>query len=285
MAAEHALAAEHLGLGVAPDEVGFTPDASQSDEWNRGAYLVEGLGHCGTCHTPRGIAFQEKGYEAGDEDYLAGAELDGWYAFNITSDEDHGVGDWSDEQLVTYLESGSVPGKAQAAGPMGEAIEHSLRFLKRDDLQAIATYLKSVPAVSEAGPSRFTQGQPADDVARLRGVDLTEDAPQDQGARLYLGACASCHGASGQGSQDGHYPPLINNSVMGSTHLGNLTQVVLHGIQRETNDGELLMPALDQDISNDEAASLMAYLVEQFGYPDAEAPSAERIAELREAEH
>ncbi|SDF70823.1 Cytochrome c, mono-and diheme variants [Onishia taeanensis] len=265
----------------APDEVGFTPDDSQSDEWNRGAYLVEGLGHCGTCHTPRGMAFQEKGYEAGDEDYLAGAELDGWYAFNITGDEDHGVGGWSDEQLVTYLESGSVPGKAQAAGPMGEAIEHSLRFLTRDDLKAIATYLKSVPAVSEPGPSRFAQGTPADDVDRLRGVALTEDAPQDQAARLYLGACASCHGALGQGSQDGHYPPLINNSVMGSTQLGNLTQVVLHGIHRETNEGELLMPALDQDISNDEAASLMAYLVEQFGHPDAQAPSAERIAELR----
>src|SRR6202790_3093076 len=118
----------------------FVANASKSPEWNSGAYLATALGHCGECHTPRNLGY---GMEHGKE--LAGEELQGWRAYNITPDPKYGIGSWSDAQITRYLQTGFADGHASASGPMGEAVSHSLQFLKSEDVAALVTYLRSVP--------------------------------------------------------------------------------------------------------------------------------------------
>src|SRR5205823_631895 len=109
------------------DSKPFAADPGESPEWNRGAYLTRGLAHCGTCHTPRnGLMAEERSRE------LGGSEVGAWYAPNITSDKNSGVGGWSDQELIDYLRSGRAGYKSQAAGPMAEAIDHSLRHLTEE---------------------------------------------------------------------------------------------------------------------------------------------------------
>ncbi|WP_043530172.1 c-type cytochrome [Litchfieldella xinjiangensis] len=262
-----------------PDETGFDPDPERSDEWNRGAYLVEGLGHCGACHTPRGLAYQEQGFKAGDNGFLGGEMVEGWYSFNITSDSEHGIGGWRDDEIVAYLRDGAVPGKAHAAGPMGEVIGHSLRYLDDADLYAIATYLKSVPPISDPEPSRFGQGEPADDVERMDDPGFVA-SPQGQAAKRYLTTCAYCHGDRGEGSRRGD-PSLFNSSVVGSTHLNNLVRVILEGVARETNQGQVTMPGYADELDDEQMAQLVNYLVDRFGNPEAETLAPEDIAAMR----
>ncbi|MDR3531127.1 MAG: cytochrome c, partial [Rhodopila sp.] len=118
--------------------------AGHDDAWNRGAYLAQGLAHCGTCHTPRGLFMQETALDQQGEHYLGGGGIiGGWQAFNITSDTNSGIGGWSKDQLTQYLGTGNVPGLAQAAGPMNEAVVHSFSKMTPEDISAIATYVKT----------------------------------------------------------------------------------------------------------------------------------------------
>ncbi len=119
----------------------FAADPSKSAQWNRGAYLATALGHCGECHTPRNFGF---GLEQGKA--LAGEELQGWRAYNITSDPKYGIGSWSDDEIAQYLNTGHADGRGSAAGPMGEAVAHSLQYLNPEDTAALVVYLRSVPA-------------------------------------------------------------------------------------------------------------------------------------------
>ncbi|MDF3932514.1 cytochrome c [Pseudomonas citronellolis] len=258
----------------------YRPNPKQSEAWNRGAYLVQGLAHCGTCHTPRGLAFQEKALDEQDAGYLSGAALGGWYAFNITSDTHSGIGGWSDAELVQYLRAGQLQGKAQAAGPMAEAVEHSFQYLRPADLQAIATYLRSVRAVSDGErKSRFAWGDAADDVIALRGEGFNPS--DDDGARLFLGNCASCHDWSGQGAKDGYYPMLSHNSTVGALQPDNLVQVLLSGVQRRTGDQEVFMPGFAGTLDDQQIATLVNYLTAQFGNPAVKVDSA-RVAAIRQ---
>jgi mono/diheme cytochrome c family protein len=122
----------------------FRPNINQNQEWNRGAYLAEALGHCGDCHTPRNLL---QGLRSSRK--FAGAVIEGWKAYNITPDPAWGIGDWSDSQLADYLSSGHAPGRSSAAGPMGEAVDDSLRFLVKEDISALMAYLKSVPPIDD----------------------------------------------------------------------------------------------------------------------------------------
>jgi mono/diheme cytochrome c family protein len=187
----------------------FAPNPQQSAEWNRGAYLVQGATHCSTCHTPRGFLMQEEANRA-----LAGAQIASWYAPNITSDPVSGIGSWTRDELAAYLGAGHLAGKAQAAGDMGEAIQDSFQYLTAADLNAIATYVKSVPAVHDPADdgSRFTAGKRSLELAAFRGRDgIRSDDANAAGAELFQGNCASCHSAEGQGSKDGYYPSLFHN--------------------------------------------------------------------------
>src|SRR6202012_1299611 len=123
-------------------DVRFEPNAQQSAEWNRGAYLAEALAHCGECHTPRNLAFA-----LDNRKKFAGAITAGWRAFNISSDKTTGIGGWRDEDIASYLSIGHATGHGTASGPMGEAVDHSFSQLTPDDIQAVVDYLRSVPAV------------------------------------------------------------------------------------------------------------------------------------------
>ena len=223
------------------DTAAFVPDPQQSAEWNRGAYLVQGAAHCSTCHTPRGFLMQEETSRA-----LSGAQVGPWYAPNITSDPTSGIGRWTKEELVAYLGTGHLSGKAQAAGSMGEAVEDSFQHLAATDLDAIATYIKSVPAVHDPADSasRFTAGKMFSELATLRGRDgVSSDSSTDlTGAALFQGNCGSCHSAEAQGSKDGYYPSLFENSATGAKNPTNLIAAILYGVDRTTSKGQAFMP-------------------------------------------
>ena len=223
------------------DAATFVPDPHQSAEWNRGAYLVQGAAHCSTCHTPRGFLMQEEGSRA-----LSGAQVGPWYAPNITSDPISGIGRWTREELVAYLRTGHLSGKAQAAGSMGEAVEHSFQHLAAADLGAIATFIKNVPPVHDPADqvSRFSAGKMFSELAALRGREaVRSDSESDPtGAELFQGNCASCHSAEGQGSKDGYYPSLFSNSATGARNATNLIAAILYGVNRTTSSGQAFMP-------------------------------------------
>ena len=267
-------------IGFLP-AVGYQPKAGQSEAWNRGAYLVQGFAHCSTCHTPRGVAMQEVALDETGKGFLGGSVLAGWNAYNITSAKNGGIGGWSQTQLTQYLRTGSVPGLAQAAGPMGEAVEHSFSHLQASDLDAIATYIRTIPAVEDGSSApRQSLGNPATDVAKLRGVALSGAADLVDPARLYLGNCASCHQANGKGSPDGYYPSLIHNSTVGASDPGNMVQVILQGIHRNAAGNDVGMPGFASELSDAQVAALTNYLTGTFGNPHASV-SADAVAKLR----
>ena len=249
-------------------------DPAQSPEWNRGRYLVNGPAHCSTCHTPRGIAMQER-----LDLNLAGAQVGPWYAPNITPDKVSGIGSWTHDELVTYLKTGRVASKAQAAGSMAEAIQYSFSQLTDEDLKAIATYTMSVPAVRDAGhaddrKNRFEQGSAGHDLPGFRGRPYADGMKGEHvGAQLFSANCASCHGASGQGTRDGYYPSLFKNSVTAG-HASNLLATILYGVDRKTAEGHVFMPPFGSQpnamnaLSNEEIAHLANYVFTQHGHTD-----------------
>ena len=241
------------------DDRRFQPNEKMNDKWNRGAYLVEALGHCGECHTPRDITMGMKA----DERY-AGAILDGWHAFNITSDKAAGIGDWSQDDIVDYLRSGDAAGKGQAAGPMAEVIENSTRHLTDTDLQAMAYYISTLEAKNpdKETRGRTTFGSNDQSVLWVRGEPFKSDGPQ-----LYLGNCATCHRYTGEGIGDGYYPSLIHNSSVGASTANNLIMAILNGVQRQTNDGQVFMPAFASTLSDQDIATLVNHVRQQFGQP------------------
>jgi len=253
------------------DKEPFKGDPAKSVEWNRGAYLVQGLGHCGTCHTPRNALMGEQASKQ-----LGGADLGTWSAPNITSDVNSGIGSWSREDLAAYLRTGRSAQHGQAAGPMAEAIDHSLRHLTPNDLDAIALYVKSVPALRDPNDSKpVTQwGQAGDRLAELRGVPLPKDLNRMSGAQLYDANCASCHQARGQGSFDGSLPPLFHNSTTGRSNTNNLVMAMLDGVRRQGagvgsagNTDGYLMPAFRQTLSSEQIVSLGNYVQQLYGNP------------------
>jgi mono/diheme cytochrome c family protein len=251
------------------DRTPAADDPARDAQWNRGAYLVEGLEHCGSCHTPRGLMMQEKSSQA-----LAGGSLGLWYAPNITSDKVSGIGAWTDQDIARYLKTGKVAGKAQAGGGMAEAITHSLSKLTDQDIASIVTYLRTVPAVADPAmkknASAWTLRSGASvGEARIRGTAL----PLKDGQVLYDGVCASCHGTRGEGSTDQYYPSLVNNSTVGAATPQNLIATILTGVDREVAGEHTVMPHFStgsyvQPLGDEEVASVATYVRQQFGPGD-----------------
>ncbi|PLY42455.1 cytochrome C [Janthinobacterium sp. ROICE36] len=255
----------------------FVADASKSMEWNRGAYLAQGLAHCSTCHTPRNALMAEQLSQE-----LGGADLGTWHAPNISSDSNSGIGSWSQQELADYLRTGRAAHRGQAAGPMAEAIEHSLKHLSDADLNAIAHYLKSVPAVRDAADTKpVTQwGQAGDDLRAIRGVPLPPNLNRMSGAQLYDAQCASCHQARGEGSFDGSLPPLFHNSVTGRSNSNNLVMAILDGVERQDGGSGHLMPAFRQTLSDEQIVTLGNYVQKMYGNPAVKV-TAEQVTTLR----
>ncbi|MFM0317082.1 cytochrome c [Paraburkholderia nemoris] len=258
------------------DEGRFVPDPKQSAEWNRGAYLVQGLAHCEECHTPRNFT---QGLKTSSR--FSGAVQAGWHAYNVTSDKNSGVGNWSDDELVAYLSTGAAPGRANAAGPMAEVVTDSTQYLTREDIRSIVTYLRSVPPINggESRP-RDQWGNPAvDDVTALRGTKINAV----NGAQLFIANCATCHNWTGQGvgaSAPGAYPSLIHNSAVGASDANNLAMVILHGVSRTTKQADVLMPAFGTQLTDDQVAAITNYVTKRFGNPQSTV-TVDQVAKLR----
>ncbi|RWR07483.1 c-type cytochrome [Paenirhodobacter populi] len=251
----------------------FTPDAVLNAQENRGKYIVDTLGHCASCHSPRGLLM---GSVSGQ--YLRGGSVGPWYAPDITGDPVHGIGSWANEEIATYLKTGRAEGKAQAAGPMAEAVEHSFQHMADDDLEAIAAYLKTVNApAASASPvtSRTDMGQPVDVEPGIRGL-FPENAHDSlkTGAELYSGYCASCHQPNGAGSRNQAYPSLFHNSVTGAASATNLIATILYGVDREAGGDHVLMPHFNTGsyvavLTDQEIADISNFVMETYGNPNA----------------
>ena len=244
----------------------FAPDASQSAEWNRGAYLAGALAHCSSCHTPRNALMAEQEGSA----FLAGGSVGAWYAPNITADMNSGIGAWSEAELVKYLKTGVVAGKAQAAGPMAEAVEHSLQHLPDADLKAIAVFLKQTPAIAgDDDRPRFSYGKPSASEIDQRGLTTGVDV----GWRVFSGSCAHCHQANGGGTDNGEYPSLFHNTATGADRADNLVAAILHGVDRTVQGQHPFMPPFGDDgsyterLSDSEIAAVSNYVLSQYGNP------------------
>jgi mono/diheme cytochrome c family protein len=237
----------------------FAIDPAKPAQWNSGAYLATALGHCGECHTPRNLGF---GLEHGHE--LAGEELQGWRAYNVTSDVKHGIGAWSDSDIVSYLTTGHASLHATASGPMGEAVAHSLQFLKADDAAALVSFLRTVPPRRGANPVDIDPKPPA--LAASTGLLPAPDElhTESQGFRLFAGACASCHQWTGQGRQS-DYASLAGTRGVNDVRAVNVTEIILQGVKMRVNDTDVYMPAFGGAYSDAEVAALANYVVAHFG--------------------
>lgn len=228
----------------------MSADSAQSASWNRGRYLIEALGHCGECHTPRNLLQARKSSEA-----YAGAPAQGWYAYNITSDAHTGIGAWKDEDLTNYLSHGHASGHGSASGPMAEVVDNSLRYLSAQDLASMVTYLRTVKAI--ATPQQRLHGS---------GTALAQ-GDLDYGSSLYAGMCANCHRADGSGAQT-PYQSLQGAAALQDPTGTNLVQVVLHGSLLATPEGPMRMPAFAGAYSDDELAAVIDYAAHQLGHDE-----------------
>ncbi|HXP02195.1 MAG TPA: cytochrome c [Luteibacter sp.] len=253
----------------------FEPDPSRSPEWNAGAYLGGPLGHCAECHTPRNLGF---GLKHGQE--LAGEELQGWRAYNITSDPTHGVGKWTDEALISYLRTGHAEGHASASGPMGEAVAHSLQFLKPEDTAALVAWLRTIPAREGKDPIVVDPAPKA--VAASNAVAPGGDDPNANidGRRLFEGACASCHQWNGVGQQT-PYAGLAGTRGVNDPEGKNVTQAILEGVKMRIGETDVYMPAFGHAYSDPEVAALANYVIAHFGGKQGKV-TAEDVAKRRE---
>jgi mono/diheme cytochrome c family protein len=238
----------------------FVPVAGKSDEWNRGAYLVEGLGHCGLCHTAKNAM-------GGDETarVLQGSALQGWYAPNLTGDPRIGLGRWPMEEVVAYLKTGHNNVSA-ATGPMSDVIVHSTSQMTDADLRAIAVYLKD-----QSSPS----GEPPKPVSG-------EDRVMRAGEALYADNCAACHISTGNGIPQ-LFPTLKNSPSVQSADPVSLIRVILRGARSVATDPAPTgpaMPALGWKLSDGEVAAVVTYIRNSWG--NAASPvSADDVASAR----
>jgi alcohol dehydrogenase (quinone), cytochrome c subunit len=240
--------------------------------WNRGAYLVEGLGHCGACHTPRGWAFQEKALDDSKSAYLEGAELDAWYAPDLRGDVRTGLGGWSQGDLAAFLKTGHSA-EAVAFGSMLDVVNNSTPYLSDDDVNAMAVYLKSLtPGAQQAA---FTY----DDATTTA---LHSGKPQQAGAAIYLGYCVSCHGADGKG-QSPYLPPLAGNPIVLDSDPSSLINLVLNGAQPLVVKGApdaYRMPQYRVQLTDDEIASVLSFV--RGGWGNGATPvTADQVQALR----
>ncbi|MBS0530603.1 MAG: c-type cytochrome, partial [Proteobacteria bacterium] len=233
----------------------FQPEPSRSEIWNRGAYLVEGLGHCGACHTPRNALGAERDAKA----YLAGGFAEGWEAPPLTS-LSHAPIPWNEDELFAYLRTGISRFHGVAAGPMAPVVKE-LDALPDGDIRAIAVYLASFgTSTSDANAQQAV-------ATRLEISTATRDfSASAEGARLFDGACAVCHQIGGP-VLFGSKPSLALNSNVHSATPDNLIQVILHGIEAPVSSDLGYMPGFKGSLNNRQVAELVAYIRQQFA-PD-----------------
>jgi nicotinate dehydrogenase subunit B len=228
----------------------FKADATKSEVWNRGAYLVEGLGHCSACHSPRNALAAEK-----QNAYLAGGFAEGWEAPALTSLSRAPI-PWSEDELFAYLRSGESRFHGTAAGPMAPVVKE-LKALPDDDIRAMAVYLASFNAAVDQ-PAQQALATKLESATATRAV-----AASSTGARLYQGACAVCHEVGGP-ALFGSRPSLALNSNLHGAVPDNLIQVILHGIASPASSDLGYMPGFKDSMTDKQIAELVSWLRQQF---------------------
>jgi len=227
----------------------YQPKTAGDDLWNRGAYLVQGPGHCGSCHTPRGLAIQEVALDEGDARYLSGALLDGWYAPSLRNDHNTGLGRWSEEDIVAYLKNGRNQ-HGVVFGSMMEAFNNSTQFMTDTDLKGIARYLKSLPGDQKRDGAPW-QYQP---VAAVRSPST--------GQAIYAAQCGTCHGADGRGRAE-WIPPLAGASSLLAPDAASAINITLNGAGRVVANGvtdAYRMPSLRTKLDDRQIAAVLSYV-------------------------
>ncbi|WP_459623770.1 c-type cytochrome [Burkholderia sp. 3C] len=239
------------------DDSRFVADAAKSVEWNRGAYLVQGLAHCSTCHTPRGAAFQELDVSGKSDQYLAGASLDGTAPINLRSSAGGGLEAWSVDDVVATLKTGRNP-HSSVSGPMGEVVEHSTQYLSDADLKAMAVYLKSLGA-----PPQTASFHPDDATVKA----ILGGTVQGRGAEVYLDSCAACHRVNGKGAS-GVFPSLVDNPMVTQANPDSLIAVILAGSRlpsTQTAPSRLAMSGFGWRYNDEEIAQLASFVRSSWG--------------------
>jgi mono/diheme cytochrome c family protein len=239
----------------------FAPDAKRSEQFNRGAYLVEGLGHCGACHTPLNALGANKA-----DQFLQGNKIDDWTAPNITGDARIGVGNWSVDEIVQYLKTGQN-GTSLASGPMKEVVENSTSKMPDADLKAMAVYLKERGASGSPAPAAL----PASD-------------PQMRiGEAVFIDTCSACHMRSGAG--DEHiFPRLTGNAVVKQDDPASLVHIILTGSRAAATDAAPTapaMPSLGYRLTDSQLAAVVTYIRNSWGNA-APAVTADTVKSLRD---
>ena len=239
----------------------FRPDPGKSEEWNRGAYLVQGPEHCGLCHTPKNVMGGDENGQA-----MQGSVLQNWYAPNITGNRRVGIGDWAVEDIALYLKTGRNRYDI-ASGSMADAVTHSTSHLTDADLRAIAVYLKDQPS----GGGELAQP-----------VSL-QDQTMQRGQTIYNNQCAACHSAGGDGIV-GLFPRLSGTPLVQQAQATSLICVVLEGSRAVATDGAPTGPAMPSfalQLSDADIAAVLTYI-----WGNAAAPvSAGDVSDMRQALH
>ncbi|TCU76597.1 mono/diheme cytochrome c family protein [Bradyrhizobium sp. R2.2-H] len=222
----------------------FEPDQSESAAWNRGGYLVTGLGHCGACHTPKNYFGADRDTQA-----LSGNGVGGWFAPRLDGAVRTGLKSWSEEDIAEYLQSGRNA-KSHAGGPMAEVVVNSTAKMSDADVRAIAIYLKSLPSTR-----------------RETIVTPPDDAEMKAGQAVYAKLCIACHEADGSGAPR-IYPPLPGNALLQSNNPSSTLRIILDGAHtvttpRAPNTGE--MPGYAKQLSDDEIAAVTNYIRNSWG--------------------
>ncbi|MDY0927536.1 c-type cytochrome [Pantoea trifolii] len=247
----------------------FQPIGGASEEVNRGAYIVESLGHCGSCHTPRGLGMNEKALDSGDDQFLAGGSLNNWDVPSL-----RGLPRWSEQEIVDYLQTGRND-KAAVGGEMKSVIEHSSSHMTDADLKAIASYLK------------FIGGNPAlqaYDVKKQQATEakLTAAKGLSEGERLYIDNCGACHFVTGKGAP-GIFPELDQATIVNAKDPSGLIHTILAGAQQPSTEkapSTLAMPGFAKRLDDDQVAKLATF-IRQGWSNNAPAVTKDQVAEVR----
>lgn len=243
----------------------YKPDATRNAEWNRGAYLVNGLGHCSACHTARNALGATDGLN------LAGGliPIQNWYAPSLTSPHEAGVADWSEQDIVRLLKDGVSP-RAFVNGPMTEVVLGSTQYLNQQDLSAMAQFLKSLPATvarSASNTSAHTNDIAVMATSPSAPAGAVPTAVAAHGAKLYDQHCAQCHGDNGKGVTNA-YPALAGNRAVLMAQTSNLVQIVLNGGYAPATQGNprpFGMPPFVLVLSDGDVAAVLTHVRSSWG--------------------
>jgi mono/diheme cytochrome c family protein len=249
----------------------FEPVSDRSPEWNRGAYLVEALGHCGDCHTPRTLA------EAlNNRRKFAGGVAEGWRAYNLSSDAGSGIGTWSQPEMEQYLATGHSMNRGSAFGPMAQAVHLSFQNLTPSDVHAITTYVRSVPPVS-------SPDLPAPKLARSSDYPTEVETSDDKltaGRNLFAGTCSGCHSWTGV-SDFVPFATLTGTRAVNDPTATNVALAVLRGAGPLPASGAIVtMPSFRAVYTDDQVAEVANYVVARFGAQPSSI-TAEQVGKLR----